>query len=191
MGAARGKRGGDVLRRQHAGQHGVVAALDARHVHEAGGAADQRAAREDELRHRLPAAFGERARAVADALAAGESVADQRMRLETLEFVERRQIRIVVVEVDDETDRHEIVAEMIEERAAAGAVVERPAHGVLHKPALVILRRDLPQLLQADAEFLRLAVLRKPEARDQLSSTSCRARLRRAACIWRAVPCRA
>ena len=60
------------LGRHHAAQHGVVAALDARHVHEAGGATDQRPAGEDEARDRLKAAFGQRAGAVADALAAFE-----------------------------------------------------------------------------------------------------------------------
>ena len=58
---------------------------------------------------------------------------------------------------------------MIEERAAAGAAVERPAEGVLHQARLVLLRRDLPQLFQADAEFLRLAVLAEREALQQQS----------------------
>ena len=44
---------------------------------------------------------------------------------------------------------------MIEEGAAAGLVVERPAHGVLHETRPVLLGRHLPQLLQPDAEFLR------------------------------------
>ena len=35
------------------------------------------------------------------------------------------------------------------------------------KPALVLLRRDLPQLLQADAEFLRIPILPQAEALDQ------------------------
>ena len=153
---------------QHARQHRVVAALDARHVHEAGIAADQRAAGECELRHRLVAAFGDRARAIGEALAAGEGVAHQRMRLEALEFLERRQIRIGVVEMHDEADRHQIVVEVIEERAAAGRVVERPAEGVLHQPLAVLVRRDLPKLLQAEAEFLRLASLAEFEPRDQL-----------------------
>src|SRR5262245_10811936 len=48
--------------RQHAGEDGIVTALDARHVHEAGCAADERAARKDELWYRLIAALGERAR---------------------------------------------------------------------------------------------------------------------------------
>src|SRR4029453_16363928 len=55
----------------------------------------------------------------------------------------------------DETDRHQPIAEMVEERAAAGLVVERPAHRVLNEPGLVLRFRHLPQLFQADAEFLR------------------------------------
>ena len=58
-----------------------------------------------ELRHRLPAAFADRARAVGDALAAFEGRADQRMLLEALELVERRDVRVAVVEVHDEADR--------------------------------------------------------------------------------------
>ena len=59
MRAAGGEgRGGD-FGRLHAGQHGVMRALDARHVHEARRAADQRAAGEGQFRHGLPAAFGD------------------------------------------------------------------------------------------------------------------------------------
>ena len=151
----------------NAGHHGVVAALDARHVEEAGAAADQHAARERDARHRLPAAFADGARAVAEALAAREGVANERMRLEALEFLERRQIRVGVVQMHDEADRHQIVAEVIDERAAAGCVVERPADGVLDEAGPVLLRRDLPEFLDADAVCLRVAVLRQPEARDQ------------------------
>ena len=144
----------------------------------------------DELRHRLPAALGDGAGAVADALAAGESVADERMRLEALEFLERRQIRVVVIEMDDEADRNQIVVEVIEERAAAGAVVERPAERVLDEAAAVFVRRDLPQLLQADAEFLRLACLAPARNARSAFWSGCRARLRRTTCICRATPCR-
>src|SRR6516164_10140246 len=104
MGTARCKRCSDILGREHAGQHGIVASLDARHVHETGSTADKRTAWKHELRHRLPAAFGERTGAIANALAAGEGAADERMGLETLKFFERRQIRIGVVEMDDKAD---------------------------------------------------------------------------------------
>ena len=73
-----------------------------------------------QARHRLIAALGDGARAVGQPLAAFEQGADRGMGLEALEFVERRQIRIVVIEMHDETDRHQIVVVVIEERAAAG-----------------------------------------------------------------------
>ena len=47
-----------MLGRQHAGKHRVMAALDARNVHKAGRAADQRAARKRQFRHGLIAALG-------------------------------------------------------------------------------------------------------------------------------------
>ena len=120
-----------------------------------------------ELRHRLIAALGDGAGAIANPLAAGERVAHQRMRLEALEFLERRQIRILVVEVDDKADRDQIVVEVIDERAAAGGIAERPAERVLHEAAPMLVRRDLPELFEADAEFLRLAILREAETLDQ------------------------
>ncbi len=90
------------------------------------------------------------------------------MRLEALEFVERRQVGVLVVEVDDEADRHEVVAIVVEERTAAGLVVERPAERVLNEARFVLVGRDLPQFLEADAEFLRLAVAVEGEPRDEL-----------------------
>src|SRR5204862_6219180 len=114
---------------------------------EAGGAADQRTARERQLRHRLIATLGDDACAVGQPLAALERGANFRMGLEALEFLERRQIRIGVVEMNHEADRNQIVVEVIEERAAAGGIIERPAERVLDEPQLVLVRRDLPKLL--------------------------------------------
>ena len=156
-----------MLRRHHPRQHGVVRSLDAWHVDEAGRAADQRAAREAQLRHRLPAAFGDGARAVAEALGTREGAADRRMRLEALELLEGRQIRILVVQVHDETDRHHVVLEMIEERPAASLHVERPAERVLDQPRLVVFRLDLPQFLEADAELARLTAFGEAVSGDQ------------------------
>ena len=81
------------------------------------------------------------------------------MRLEALELVKRREIRVFVVEVEDEADRYLVVFQMIEEGAAAGAGIERPAEAVLDEALLVLFGRDLPQLLQADAELRRIAAL--------------------------------
>src|SRR5262249_38354409 len=144
-----------------------MAALDARHVHETGGAADERAAGEREFRHRLQAAFGQRAGAIGEPPAALESRADRRVGLEPLEFLKWSKIGILVMEVDDKADRNKPVVEVIDKRAAARAVVERPAERMLYQPRAMLPRHDLPELLQPDAEFLRLAPLRQPEAREQ------------------------
>ena len=90
------------------------------------------------------------------------------MGLEALEFVERRQIRIVVIEMHDETDRHLVVVVVIEERAAAGRIVQRPAERMLDQALLVLGGIDLPDFLQPDAEFRRLALGVEREFRDQL-----------------------
>src|SRR5690606_26503079 len=133
-----------------------------------GRAADQRAAGEGELRHRLEAALGDGARAVGEPLAALERLPDLRMRLEALELLERRDVGVLVIQVDDEADRNLVVFEVIEERAASGAVAQRPAERMLHEAGLVLFRRDLPEFLQADAKFLRLAAVRQRIFRDQL-----------------------
>ena len=176
--------------RQHAGLHRIVAALDARQVHEAGGAADQRAAgKATACGTDWIAAFGDGARAIADALAALQHLRDGGMGLGALEFAERIEPGIVVVEMNDKTDGAEILAPVIQEQAAAGVVVQRPAHAVQHQTLFVLAGRQLPQFLQADAEFLRLAPFMQAELRAQAVLTASRARLPRTRCICRAAPC--
>src|ERR1043165_7270304 len=131
-----------MLSGHHAGQDGVVRTLDARKIDEAGAVADQRAARKHQLGHRLPAAFVDGARPVGDALAALEGPPDAWVLLEALEFLERRDVWVAIVQVHDEPDRDLLVLQVIEERTAAGALAERPAEGVLHQAGLVFLRRD-------------------------------------------------
>ena len=82
----------------HAGLHRGVTALDARHVQEAGGATDQGTAREGQLRHRLPAAIVDGARAIGNAPTAFQDLADRRVGFPALELLERRQVRVVIVE---------------------------------------------------------------------------------------------
>src|SRR5690606_11871113 len=133
----------------------IVRALDARNVDEASRATHQNAAGEGKLRHRLEATFGDRACAVGNPLGALKGGADGRMRLETLEFLKRCEVGILVVQVNDEADRNLIVFKVIEERAATGRAAQRPAERMLHEAWLVVLGLDLPKLFHADAEFLR------------------------------------
>jgi hypothetical protein len=104
-----------------------VAAFDPRQVHEARAASDQRAAREGELGHRLQASFVDRTRTVGDPLAPRERIANRRMRLEALELVVRRQMRVRVIEMNDEPDGDQVLAVVIEERATADVAGQRPA----------------------------------------------------------------
>ncbi len=90
------------------------------------------------------------------------------MGLETLHLVERRQPGVRVVEPDHETVRHQVLAEMIQPRAAIRGPVQRPAEAVLHQPRPVVRRRDLPQLLDAEPVGLRIHALAQAEPGHQL-----------------------
>src|SRR5579884_2163588 len=106
-------------------------ALDLRHVDAASGIADQERARHVEARHRLPAAGGDRSSAGGDDLAALEEGLHGRMMFELLERLERGESRVLVIESDDESDIGPVAVEMIDEAAAVGAGIERPAERVL------------------------------------------------------------
>jgi len=92
------------------------------------------------------------------------------MRLVALEFLEWRQIRIRVAEADHEADHHLVVIHVIEERAAVGVVLQRPARGVHHQTGLVLRRIDLPQFLDADAVDLRIDTVAQSELIVQLTA---------------------
>ncbi len=167
--AARCDRRGSALGRQHAALHGGMAALDARHVHEASRTADKRATRESEPGHRLPAALVDCTRAVGDAGAALEVLPDARMMLPALEFLEGRDVGIPVIERGHETQCHLAVGLVVEE-ATAPAVAFRqwPALRVQYPARHVLVGIDIPQFLDADAIDLRLAIRLKVELRFHL-----------------------
>ena len=55
------------------------------------------------------------------------------MGLGALEFAEGLQPGIAVIEMHDKADGAEILAPVIHEEAAAGVIVQRPAHAVQHQ----------------------------------------------------------
>src|ERR1700732_1175781 len=154
--------------REHSRKNRIMRTFDARDVHKPGGAPTKRAAGEGEFWHRLPAAFGDGPCAKRNPLPASKQRRDHGMRLEPLKFVKWRQRRIPIVQVNHEAHGDESVFEMIEERAAAGAIVKRPAEGMLDEARPVQRGLDPPKLLQADAEFLRFAIVVEAELRDEL-----------------------
>ncbi len=157
--------------REHAGLHRRVAAFDLGHVHGAQVTANQCTALEDHLRQRVDAAFGQGAGAVADALAAFQVLSQNRVVLEALEFIERRQESVAVGQVDDQADHHLVVFQVIKERATGVLVahdVQRPTGGVDDQAWLVLGRVDFPDFLEADAVVLGVSVAVQFEALDQL-----------------------
>src|SRR5450759_986989 len=151
------------LGRGHARLHRGMDALDLGYVEEPRGIADEHASGEGELGQGLESALGNRARAVGNAPAVFEKASNRRVRLEALEFVERTDPGIFVIQADDKTNRHLVVIQMVEEGAAVGAPVHGPAGGVDDQARLVALRLHLPQLLDADAVGLRVDALAQLE----------------------------
>src|SRR3569623_1491291 len=108
------------------------------------------------------------ARAETQALTGGEHFAQRGVGLEALEFLERTQVGIRIIEMHHVTHCDAVAFEVIEETAATGAVVERPAQGMDHLAGLMPRRLDPPQLFEAEAELLHLATLAQRVARAQL-----------------------
>jgi len=122
-------------------------ALDLDPVQEPCTAADEHAAWKCELGQRLQAAFVDRACAVSDTFAAFEVHADLRVQFPALELVERRQVRVPVIERDDQPEVDLVVRRVIQESATFGVIVEWPTRRVHDEPFLVPVRVDLPDLL--------------------------------------------
>ena len=148
--------------------HRVVVALDARHVDHARRTAQQHAAVEGQLRQRLPAALGDGTGAIADALGPLQEVRDHRMVLEALELHVGIQVRVGIVQVNHKADQHLVVLKMIDEAAAAGILAQGPAHRVHDATLVELVRGDLPDLLHAQAELLRIAMGRQVQPRVDL-----------------------
>ena len=147
-----------------------MAALDLGGVEGAGFAPDQQAAREVHLGQRVQTALVQCPCAIAQALAAQQVLLDDRVLLELLEFVERTDVRVAVAKVHDQAHGHLIVLGVVEE-TATGARRAGPNHRIAgcvhHQAFLVLLCRDFPDFLQADAVVLRIAVTVQLEAGNQ------------------------
>src|SRR5260221_6777879 len=147
---------------EHAGLDGAMTAFDAGGIEKAGVVADQHAARAGELGQGLQAPRGNRARAVRNPLSILEKSPDRRVRLEALEFLIRRKVGILVAEADDIADRDLVVLHVVHEGAAIRVRVERPACGMHDESGLVLLRLDVPELLETDAVLLGVGAFSQP-----------------------------
>jgi len=89
------------------------------------------------------------------------------MRLEALEFLERRQVRVCVIKPDNIADGNRVAVQVIEEGPAIGVGRQRPADRMPGRARLRLLRVDVPQLLDADGKGLRVLALAKIEPVEQ------------------------
>ena len=144
-GVARLERLENRLRREHSALDRRVNALEALRIQQAGRIADDQPAVHILARHGIPAAVGNRLRAVAHQLAAFENALEERMRLVFLKRFVRIEARIVIFEADHHADRNAIVRQPVEPSAAIHAGIERPAQRVRDISRLDAPRRELPK----------------------------------------------
>ncbi len=146
--------------------------LDAGKVESAGIAADQQPTREVHAGQGVPAPLGDGAGAIADALTPLQHAGDKRVMLEALEFVERAEPGILVVEIDNQPDRDLIPLHVIEIETAvtiaAPCLPRGQATAVQHLSCFALTCWQLPQLLEADGIVLGLGRACQIECGDQL-----------------------
>ena len=141
---------------QHPGFDRTVRALDAGTIEESGVIADQRATREGQFWQRLQTACRQRPGTVGDAPATEQKLAQGRVRLESLKFVEGREVRIRIAQADDQPDRDEVIVAVVHEAATVGCRIHRPAAGMNDQAGAMFVSVDFPQFLDADAVNLRV-----------------------------------
>src|ERR1700730_17987534 len=78
------------------------------------------------------------------------------MQFISLKFVMRIERRIAIVETDDKSDVDDAVLHPVDESAAEGIGIERPAECVDHGPRREAVVRKLPELLHAERVHLRI-----------------------------------
>ena len=88
--------------REHAGAHRQVDALEPHRVDESTGITSDEAAVHVGSRDRVPAALGQRFRAIPDQRTTAQQLGNERMLLEAVERHVRIEERIVVIEADHE-----------------------------------------------------------------------------------------
>ena len=146
--------------------HRDVHALDAQGVEKPRAVADDQHARHIRFRHGVEATLGNHLRAVRDGLAALDVAFDARCGLEPSEQAERIDLRARVVERVGVAHHHLRFAHVIDEPAAVGVEVARPAKRVHHLAGGLRAGRHLDQFLDAEGVCLRTRSL-KPLLGDE------------------------
>ena len=95
-----------------------------------------------------------------------------------LEFLEGPQVRVAVIERDDQSQEHLVAGRVIEESAAFRVIIERPAERVHGRAGCMARGIDLPDLLEADPVVLRVHAGPEVEAAHELLAEVAAAALR-------------
>src|SRR5438876_3648629 len=141
---------------QHARPHGEVDAFQPHRIHEPGRVTnDERAARVT-ARNRVPAALGQRFRAVAHHLPAFDDLPDERVQLEAVEGDVRVEHWISVVEASDESDRDLTFRHRVDKTAAELLEAERVTHRMDDRASPHAVGWHFPQFLDPDRVERRL-----------------------------------
>ncbi len=147
----------DTLGSGDTGLHGVVSTLDLGHVEETGSTAEQSTTGEVKLGDGLVSTFIEGPGSVGKALTALEEILEEGVVLHALELPERAEVRVRVVETNNETDRDHVVFHVVAPGSTVGRGIERPTHGVCNETSLVLLGLDTPDLLDTETVGLSIA----------------------------------
>mmetsp|Transcript_16714 Transcript_16714/g.25765 ORF Transcript_16714/g.25765 Transcript_16714/m.25765 type:complete len:255 (-) Transcript_16714:314-1078(-) len=140
----------------HTRLHGVMSSLDFGHIEEASRAASEHTSGEVQLRDCVVTAFVKDSCSVRDTLTAFEDLGQLGMGLQALELLIRVEIRVLVVQTDDESEVNEIGLGVIHETSGVHILAQRPADSMLDEPRLEmrVVIGNLPHLLQPDSVVL-------------------------------------
>lgn len=90
------------------------------------------------------------------------------MVLPALELLVGVEVRVLVVETDDETQAEHVLAHVVDKRSSVGGVVNGPAHGVDNGSRLGLFGVNLPDFLDSNTVGLGVALVTKVKLAEKL-----------------------
>lgn len=153
---------------EHSRLHGSVGTLDLDQVQESSGASNQGTSGEVQLGNRLKTSLVNGTGTIGQALASLQKILDVGMVLPALELLVGVEVRVLIVETDDETQAEHIFAHVVNKRSSVGRVVDGPAHGVDNSSWLGFFGVNLPDFLDSDTVGLGVALVAKVELAEEL-----------------------
>src|SRR5437667_6566583 len=132
------------LRRQHAALDRQVNAFQPLRVEQSRRVTSDHPAIARHARQRPPTAIGKSLGAIADHLAAGQQIANERVLLKTLQHMLRIEAWVFVIQSGDKSEGNDVVLAAVDPSAAVFFPSERPAHAVHNFAGAYPTWRQLP-----------------------------------------------